>query len=89
MASTLNTTWFTNVTYACNTGYEWARGATSYSIMCQNTGYWTKTNIPDCTSKSVAMLSVFMTYNFLINTYLGMSTSLMSVCPPVSCSQAM
>ncbi len=37
---TTNTSWYTNVTYTCNVGYEWLDNKTSHVIMCKNDGLW-------------------------------------------------
>lgn len=37
---TTNTSWYVNVTYHCNTGYQWPNNRTSYTLMCMAGGEW-------------------------------------------------
>jgi hypothetical protein len=53
LPDTTNTSWYTNVTYSCQPGYEWPNDYTIHAIMCMAGGQWNHTfqAIDDCKIK--------------------------------------
>ncbi|CAD5112150.1 DgyrCDS1389 [Dimorphilus gyrociliatus] len=56
---TKNTSWYTNVTYACNDGHEWPNNKTQHIIYCNNDGKWkhrTPGSLIACTAKNCSAI---------------------------------